>query len=450
MRLLVLAALFCATLAVAETPTRTHFFVIAGGGEPPGRTTMFDTSMMNLANYSRGYQFEKRVYFDGRHADAQASVQAAFGYKPASLTITNYDRQVDEYIRDLRAGRIKSGEKMMIVVNTHGSSPVRGQISHSVSADDENGQNGTVDLARLKELRDLANARGVQLAIIDLSCYGGASQTLANDKTCVISGSGPNQISWTSFTNQFTSQMSSSANLEEAFVRTLEYYEQPSTPEINSPAGRTAARELRAFEAISGFAKDFYVAMKGACEAPPSTQAAVLMRQMNETIDRFAQSCAGTGDPICTELELLRRKSRDYVNFMRLLSEMTDDMNKNEELGMIEETLHLTNWHTLARDQDEAERKIRADLASAKTEQQRTYLQDQLRWIPRQRELRARLLQNNQRFRSFVQMFKEIGQPNHLGHGAEVHRHIRKIHRELYRRYSSSAKGANPCRDFSL
>lgn len=57
------------------------------------------------------------------------------------------------------------------------------------------------------------------MAIIDTTCHSGSTLALADDNTCVISGTGPNHYSYTNFSQSFTAAMIKGMNLEEIFLQ---------------------------------------------------------------------------------------------------------------------------------------------------------------------------------------------------------------------------------------
>lgn len=90
----------------------------------------------------------------------------------------------EAFLRGVREtlASVRPGGQALIVIHTHGREReiAWGQRSHSVSSEDVDSAGGEVgfDLDTIEPLLVEAKARGVRVALVDLSCYSGATQAL--------------------------------------------------------------------------------------------------------------------------------------------------------------------------------------------------------------------------------------------------------------------------------
>ena len=105
---------------------------------------------------------------------------------------------------------------VIIVIDTHGADKEDNQseISHHVAVNSRDlKQTETISLDELKVLTQLAKEKGIKLGIIDFSCHSGHTISLANDNTCIISATGPKHYGFSSFSDNFLSEMKNGGNL---------------------------------------------------------------------------------------------------------------------------------------------------------------------------------------------------------------------------------------------
>ncbi len=246
--------------------TQNHFALIGGGGEPHrAPTTIFDHEVQGFGEFMNGSRgaWQSRAAFNGGHTSTEAMVDRLFGQSP-NFSPESYNDMLNHYKEQLSSGRIGRGDQLMIQIASHGAFRRPGEKSHGISAgggmvDLTTGRGSElVDLDKLQEIIALANTNGVKLAIIDTSCHSGSTLALANDKTCVISSSGPNHFAsghYIGFGARFSRELRRGRNLEEVFQRTISQRAMPTAygnqippvygfPMISSPGGRRIQDEI--------------------------------------------------------------------------------------------------------------------------------------------------------------------------------------------------------------
>lgn len=212
---------------------KKEILIIGGGGEPAGETTIFDDSVRNLGKLSKSAGWTPTVVFNGGHRQSEGIAKDVGGSKTYSGTLANIDKQLALLKQKIQNGTLKKGDQLMIAVNTHGADKRGNELTHSVAAKD-----GLFNVDRLKEVRDLAEKKGVQLAILDNSCYSGYTIKLGTDKTCVMSAASTN-VGYSNAASMLTWNMRPGLNLEEVFfgARLSKQGISPGTPQISTPAG---------------------------------------------------------------------------------------------------------------------------------------------------------------------------------------------------------------------
>lgn len=204
---------------------------LGGSGDPPGITTIFDTKIAPISKYAAQSGAQVNVAFDGGHEITEANLKRSFPRTPIQeFNKTTYEQTIAQYETGIRNGTIKSGDQLLMVIDTHGAKRLGNTQTHTISsgrkvAVDLNDLKGseTVSLDRLMTLTKLAEEKGIKLGIMDLSCHSGASLPLANSKTCVIAAGGPQSFAYggtnpSIFSNRLATAMVPGKNLEEVFL----------------------------------------------------------------------------------------------------------------------------------------------------------------------------------------------------------------------------------------
>jgi len=225
---------------------------LGGGGDPPTLpTTIFDTTLKNLAGAKERAGLKIDMAFDGGHGETQKIIANEVKVSNKDFNAKNYEDMISKYLAKIKSGEIKKGEQLIVVMDTHGgdNTPKRsGAEPHKTHSLALTG-GGISDYTKISgdksssmdvmlELSKAAKDYGVKLGIIDLSCHSGHSINLANENTCVITSTGPNHFAYTSFANEFAKQIDKGKSLEEVFLDTRKNTSDASYPMISNKAGR--------------------------------------------------------------------------------------------------------------------------------------------------------------------------------------------------------------------
>jgi len=231
-----------------------HIAVIGGGAEDRSKpTTMFDTNLELLGQYYQSTTWqETAVSFNGGHSNTESILRSNFREQNKTFTNENFDRLIENYKTKIRSKSLKTGDQLLIYIDTHGAVKIDGELTHQIatsgaSISDYNNLSGssTVSMDKLKELTTLANQNGVKLAILDFSCHSGNSLPLANENTCVVTSTGPYHYAYGgapgTFSYNFALNMRKGRNLEDVFIESRKNTTDMSFPMISTPQNKAIA-----------------------------------------------------------------------------------------------------------------------------------------------------------------------------------------------------------------
>lgn len=255
--------LILASILFSSTTLKAESFmaIMGGGGEPQGNSTIFDSTMKILGKNLKGTDWQYQISFNGGHADTEQLMSSEYPTPAApvsNFTPENYKKMIEEYKARILLGDIKSGDQLMIIMNTHGAAKVGNKKTHSVAASggaasDLNNLSGTklVSMDDLEELVKLTNEKGIKLGLVDLSCHSGNTMALKKDapNTCIITATGPNHYGYagdSAFSGQFMKNLKKGTTLEMAFLNARADTRDAAYPMISTDEGEEISAEVYA------------------------------------------------------------------------------------------------------------------------------------------------------------------------------------------------------------
>lgn len=250
----------------------TSFIFMGGGGEPEGATTIFDESLGKMKPYFSSRTFkEGSVSFNGGHANTERLLSEAFPQHPnSSFTNESYESLIKKYIDDIKNGKYKSGDQILVYIDTHGAmkGKIKGkdEISHSIATTGSAIRNynhlsgsSVVTMDLLKDLATAAKDAKINLGIIDQSCHSGNSIDLSNEYTCVISSTGPMNYGYAgpgTFSDNFVKNMKTGRSLEDVFLEARADASDAGYPMISSQESQSIYKD--AYSLISPYLNFYY------------------------------------------------------------------------------------------------------------------------------------------------------------------------------------------------
>lgn len=232
-----------------------HMYFLGGGGDPEGDTTIFDNDLKLFGSYLNSSDWNTTVSFNGGHKKTEEIISTKLkkAKNVGRFSEGQYYALISEMINKIQNGELKSGDQLMVSIDTHGAR-ASNEKTHSIAvsgggATDLSSLAGAniVNLDTLQKLVDVANLKGVKLAIVDMSCFSGNTLNLKGSNTCIISASGPNHYGYSgtvdlglfrmtnTFSGKFYDLMKKGRNLEEIFLSARTRGDAPDFPLISTP-----------------------------------------------------------------------------------------------------------------------------------------------------------------------------------------------------------------------
>jgi len=240
--------LFLSSFSFAQDAAMNQLYYLGGAGDPlKNPATIFDTGVKNLIQFCKDSTWIPDVRFNGGHADSEKFLKAEIKAVPDQ---SNFDANAYKEALEKMKAKAKSlpdGSKMLIYVDSHGADrPDYVKVkTHQIAISSGEVLDATtlvgtdlVDLDGIKDVIALANARHLQIAVIDMSCHSGFTQSLANDQTCVITSTSSDLFGYGDFSDVFTEKMKKGKNLESIFLDTREKVVEGALPQISTAAGQ--------------------------------------------------------------------------------------------------------------------------------------------------------------------------------------------------------------------
>ena len=253
-RKLLWAILLCLIMINKARAERTFLF-LGGGGEPERKSdTIFDPSMYLLDDYLKANKWKNDISFNGGHKTSEAILKTRFknASSKTAFNKNNYNTLLENYIKDMKSGKLKSGEQLLVFIDTHGAAQKPNESTHNISIGSGNASadlnnlssSDTISMDTLKNFVQVAKEKRIKLAIVDMSCHSGSTLALANDANCIITSTGPNQYAYSSFSEDFLKKMKKGKSLEDVFLEARKEESMAAYPMISTAAGLTINKTI--------------------------------------------------------------------------------------------------------------------------------------------------------------------------------------------------------------
>ena len=254
LKILTLITLLTSTqLVYAEN----HLLLLGGGGEPEGKETSFDDILTAAGSSLKNLQWNYDISFNGGHSNTEDIIKNNFSKSispPTRFTSKNYEKIIEDYKLKINKGQIKSGDQLMIFINSHGGERESGQLSHTISASkhlDNLEASKDIDLDSLQEIIELTNKKGIKLGIVDASCFAGNTLALKKSapNTCIVTATGPEHYSFggeSGFTYYFFKEIKPGLSIEEVFLNARLSSSDPAYPMISTSENNQIVKDMYA------------------------------------------------------------------------------------------------------------------------------------------------------------------------------------------------------------
>ena len=229
--ILVLITFIC---LLAQAEKRAYFW--GGGGEPFSKSsTKFDPHFEAHVRPLLNKGWSVKVLYGKGHPESEKLVEFTLGKGSVlEFSLRNVQAQLAHLTSELKSNKIT---QVLFVIATHGDDPIKNadEKTHRVLLTDINLKK-SMSLDLLIPIRDLTEKQKVPMAILDHSCYSGASLVLSGPNTCVVSASSSQDVSYDEFTMQLIHQLVQGETLEKAFLVARRNSNDFAGPEISTRA----------------------------------------------------------------------------------------------------------------------------------------------------------------------------------------------------------------------
>jgi len=236
----------CLILCVfATTAQAGDKYMYSFGGAGDAGENLFTNEFQNISTTAQRNGWQNQILF-GRNPSESAKVQNNASSPVKEFSQKNFKDSLDQIVSDAQSGKIKSGDQVLIMIDSHGSpyltSHSDGTVdkAHNVSCSD-----GDCSLGPLEQVIKTLESKGVKVALVDLSCYSGQSMNLASSKTCVVSATSANDVSRFFFSKNFIANMKSGTSLENVFLSARLAGDSVGRAEISTTAGQLATSTIQ-------------------------------------------------------------------------------------------------------------------------------------------------------------------------------------------------------------
>lgn len=433
-----LAALLFCTPGYAEN----HLLLLGGSGDPPGETTIFDTTAQSLGKFARAKNYSSTVAFNGGHPHTETMLKKEF-QQSSPFSDGNYKRLIADYGQN-----IKNNENVIIFVNTHGDAGGNPQKSHSITC----GQTHC-ELDELNTLIKSLEDKDAKVAVIDASCYSGSSVRLGTSKTCVLTSTREDSVGYTQTNSLLAEELGSTKNknLEEVFLKAhAGFFGQAN---INSPAGKKT-RDL-----LNQFYEDF----KNPKAKGEPLQLHDCSFDQNQSLKKLRllkkqfQQITGKTEP---EFKQIESALNDYQKRLDRAQQLVDST-KTLENTPVDPSEGMLTWNSLTHLSKE---KINQQISELTVELKQTSnpvgqkeLSDQIALLKSVDKIKSDLRARNPQFAKYEKDSSELNtllyaDPHNIPDGSILmgQFNILKPEKSLYHKIYQTFKEPNACSSFTL
>lgn len=474
-------------LISTQASAKKQYILLGGGGEPSGTTTIFDSDLTQTRGYlDQASEWNKEVSFNGGHSNTESILSTRYTDSQVSnFTEKKYKEIIQKYVDQINAGEFKSGDQILVQIDTHGAAKYGKQETHDIAVAKSAIQNydslgsSTVNMDDLKKLTTLAKEKGIKVGIIDQSCHSGNTLALADDNTCVLTVTGPNHYGYAgqgTDSDRLTEKMAPGKNLEDLFLEARKDSNDTGFPMISSPEGKEVQEQL--YELITPYLYYFdkrhdklapYI-MNGegelACKYDKDFE------QLNKIIDQVEDIQVVTRgfwifkwqtQTKKVDLEPLKTSLKSYYDLQKEIVNETAGIdlsiyNTSEKFtasnGRYQSSIEYTWKELITIDYDNVLKYNEERLAKASNKYERESIELNMELYrkaqARGKELAIKYPQYNQLKAKMETISNKENRSYQLA--SDVGRSSRKLYDELYKkaRDANTSNQPNPCREFVL
>lgn len=417
-------------------PNVTAYFFGGGGERPQKVETDFLYDAQTLKDVGDEKKWSKSFFHDGGHAADNNWMNSLSTDEKASFTSKIFSDKILEMENKVKTKQVR---QLMIYISTHGKE--KNGLMHSVQTID-----GAANMKDLKDLIALAEKKEIPLAIIDTSCFGGASINLGTNKkyTCVISMS-DDDLAYGTDSNSFLRALKVEPNLEAAFLKSrLSANSRGNSPvaqpQISTDIGSQIRKELEFFK------EDLHDITHSKSNCPEKTLGNKNISDFESLLEGMRKKRIALDPAVNDYLDKLRSFRLEKVKVMTSI-ENTKKMDKKICLKKGDEDC-LTY--------SELESKLQNQQNMLNEIKDKKNFDDMYKTIVKETVHELTILKSRPEYLNYQKMVSltETSAKNLHIKAANISRIERDLYNKLYINYSQTQKHSknesNPCRNFKI
>lgn len=239
---------------------KNYMYIFGGGGEPTSRdTTIFDYNLIALEKFTSKYGYKVFLSFNKDHAKTVALAKKMGTH--TTFSQENFEKLIDDLEHKIISGKIKPGDKLILMFLSHGGKSEEGEKTHGIALPEQlSARYGgdSVSLDKIQTVVDLAKEKYIKLFIFDSSCYSGATLKLDNGQACIVTSTGDknyaifakgfNKKTRKFYTHDFASlfiqRMEQGNSVKDIFLNARESDTEIEFPQISGEMGQYLNKEF--------------------------------------------------------------------------------------------------------------------------------------------------------------------------------------------------------------
>ena len=242
----VLVALFILALTPLASAKKIAFYWGGGGEAQTKSSTIFDEDLKALGPALIEAGYELNLAFGVGHATTEKIADRIVGFgRNKPFTVATVKKELEVLAERINSKEIKKGDQILFIISTHGDNPDDHLkvATHMVRVTNFKKDEG-IGLDRLFAIRDLAEHYDIKFALLDFSCYAGSSLALASAKSCVVTSSSAQEVSYAEIAPVLVRFLKPNVDLETAFLASRNQIRDFEAPEISTLANSVAKLKI--------------------------------------------------------------------------------------------------------------------------------------------------------------------------------------------------------------
>lgn len=412
-------------LPVSPVFATKHLVYFGGGNSAVESDAMFDQGLKDMMEYADKASWKSEFYF----RKSVPKEMSAHKDRIKTFTPETFQKRIEGIKADIRQGRIKAGEQLMLYLDSHGILDEKG--NYLISVDRQR-----VETESLKGLIQLAEEKNIKLGIVGMTCYSGSLLRFKTANTCIVTIAPPDKVGFSDdsfYLSKNTLLQANKTNLEDVYLRSRRHgndYYSPAQPMISTEAG------IMADQALAPLKSGIYDAYDLSREQrqPVCRNMSLEIESLNQKLNHLAKVVEFSSGNLDLPAEY---KGPGNIVDLKRVQKLQDKLKAYEVFYQeTAKTSHLQNSQVCGKN-DLCLRAFAADIFVPRSEEERRWLEE-----VKSSEAYKKYKAGTKNQETLLQRMRELS--------LEIAKEERDLYDQLYKLASQKTAGPNPCRDFKL